>query len=560
MIDRDDIAAYDQFWQSVPPCCLEKADICTGLWRKARVIKPSRAEGPDCEGFDVIVAGGGAWGMLMGSMLAKRGFHVLILEKNSRFHCGATWNISRPEFADLKKTGILPESVWEGLVTGEFTEGVFRLFDDSAAPPGQREFHFDEILNVSLDETKYFSLLSATPGLSCRLDARAALERLSRTAAYVRYGDPSKPGLAKGRLLIDATGWTSPLAALANYRRETDAVYNMLGFRTDRKLPRALSPSTGRPMGLICTTFENEIASPAGPVQPILERFTDYVPGLVDRGDVIYYFTRTPRAAPILPLVGEMLARIHYILPGFSEEMVERTYFGHAPAYRKFGPFSRYRLQMSAGDRILLVGTAAFQYNDLTGCGFGPLVRNAMDLCNSIARLLSKDRLTFSSLKRVDIDPRERVSMEIGDLFVGATQLTAGETPGTVNHDWISFTEAAEGMDQHLKNEAFRDKVRLETLNQLIRVCAVKPKVIGGLIRNNRGRIGAVVWTFISAYARLLFHELRLFAGRRKRKYFTGGSGAVMRLPGFAVNVAKVWSAGRAVSRLAGKAKRGDKG
>jgi len=538
MIDRGAVAEYDQYWQSFQPCPLETMEIRTGFWKRPRVIKPSPQEGPDCEVFDAVVAGGGPAGILLGAILAKKGFRVLLLEKNARLHCGSTWNLSRPEFADLKKTGVLAEPEWEGLVAGEFAEGVSRFYDDSVSPPRQREFRWDEILNISINEEDFFRILAATPGLEVRTGCRARLAMVSPTAAYVEYGQDKS--MVRGRLFIDATGWRSPLAGLVNAGLRTESVYNFMGIHTCRKLPWITGPS-GRPLGIICATFENELMTEAGMVQPILERFTNFVPGRVDGGDVIYYFTRTPRPAPILPLVDGMLSRLHLVLDGFTEDIVDRTFFGHGPGYYYPGPFSRFGIQSSVGDRILLVGTAGLQYSGLTSCAFGALARNAAGLGKSLARALQRDKLSFNVLRQIDIDRRERISMAIGGLFGGSMELGAGENPGTVNRDWIMFSDMLGGLEPRLKNEALRDKITLKTLNRLMAICAGKPRIIEAVLRNNRGYSGTVVWTFFSSYVRLLWQEAGKLFLARKLKYAVNGLLGLVRLPLYAVNLTLFW-------------------
>ena len=268
MIDRGAVAEYDRYWQSVKPCPLETGEVRTGLWRKARVIQTSLKEGPECEAFDAVVGGGGPAGVLLGSILAKNGFRVLLLEKNARLHCGSTWNLSRPEFEGLKRTGVLADALWEGLVEGEFVEGVSRFHDDSVPVPRQREFDWNEVLNISINEVEFFRLLSATPGLSVRTGCRARLAMVSPTAAYVECGDGKT--MVRGRLFVDATGWRSPLAALMNAGLHTESVYNMFGIHTSKKLPRIMGTG-GRPLGLICATFGNEVLTEEGMVQPIQE-------------------------------------------------------------------------------------------------------------------------------------------------------------------------------------------------------------------------------------------------------------------------------------------------
>jgi hypothetical protein len=134
----------------------------------------------------------------------------------------------------------------------------------------------------------------------------------------------------------------------------------------------------------------------------------------------------------------------------------------------------------------------------------------------------------------------------------------AHERAGCVNRDWIAFCEAAEHMDPALKNEAFRDKLRLAALNQLLRICATRPAVLAALLRNNRGQFGLVSWTFVSAYLRLLAHELRLLFVRRERKYALAGLRAVTQSPAYAWNSAALLVRGAWSTQAAGRSDKGE--
>jgi len=549
MVDRKAIAEYDRRVAATECCRLPVSPARIGLWRSGRAVRPVREEPPFDEAADVAVIGAGPAGMLMAAALAHRGHRVLVLERSPVLRCASTWNLSRPEFEALKRVDVLSPAEWESFVRGEFLEGLFTLHDGSAAPPHRREFRFDEMLNISLDAEEFLGKLATTPGLNLRLGVEAWVERVTRTGVYLSCTGVNGETVVKARLVIDASGWLSPLAAAVNRNRETLAVYNMLGIHVTAALPRPTSPATGKPFGLICATYEDEVTVPDGAVQPMFERFTDYAEGRVDDGDVVYFFTRTPRPAPLSPLVDLMLSRLPAVLPGFEEGLVDRTYFGHGPAFRPGGPFSPKTVQTSAGDRLLLLGVAAAQYSGLTVCAFGALARNAARITDAVDHALRRDALSFRTLKAIDIDPRERISQEVESLFTGITELDPGEGPGTVNRDWIAFCEAADGMDPELKCEAFRDKIRLRTMNQLIAACAGRPRVIEAMVRNNRGRTGLMVWTLASAYVRLLWMEVRLLFARRDRKYLYAGGGGLLRAPVYAGHLVRFWAGGVTAGR-----------
>lgn len=539
MIDRDAIRRYDGHVLGNRPASLETADVRVGVFGRARVLKVSREERPYDEEYDVVIAGGGPVGVLYGNMLAARRRSVLILERNNELGAGVTWNLSHEEYDGLRRTGAFAERQLAQMIVGDYDEGIFRIFDRRGPEAKLRDYHFDEICNISLDEAKFFRFLTSHTTALVRLGCSASLERLTREHAYVRYEGPGGSGVARGRLFIDARGWSSPLAMLVYPWRRTESVYNIVGVRSAR-LPREISQS-GRPLGLIAATYEDEIAGQEGFVQPIFGRFSDDVPGRTEESEVLYYFTRTARPTRLLPLVDDMLARIHQIAPGFEEHQVGRTYYGHVPGYYSGRPLSPWKIRTSAGDRTLLVGCAGQQYSGLTGCAFGALARNAASICRAIDDALRADVLSFATLRRIDMDPRERLSQAVEGLFGGAMELDSYETPGTVNRDWLLFMEAAGRIDPRAKNEAFRDKIRLKTLNQLAGICARDTRLIAALLRNNRGHIGTVAWTFLVSYAKLFAHEIGLLSTRRRYRYLAGSAGAALRIPQYLVRNARLY-------------------
>jgi len=549
-IDIKSVEDYDRFWQELNYLRYPLEKVRVGWFRKASVIRKKKIKkneeipGLQEEIYDVIIAGGGPSGTLYASMLAQKGHSVLLVERNEKHECGSTWNLSRDEFDDLKSTEALSEKQFEALVEGDFENGEFRLWNEENKE--QTSKRFTTVLNVSLSESNYFKFLTKKPEAKKKLkilkNNLAFLKWVTNVYAYVALTKADVkanvkkdvPKIYRAKLFIDATGWTSLLARTVNYGRITESWYNMIGVHSTQKL--GFKPDDhGNPIGLICLTFEDEIKTRAGMVQPILERFTDIVstPGKKSdvsnsKGDVIYYFTRTERPVPLAPMFDDMLRKIEDILPGFfgnvkdgadeDDKKINKTYYGHAAGYYQQGLFTRNVHQLSAGDRTLMVGVAAQQYSGLTGCAFGCLARNAKAICNSINKALDKNDLSFKTLQKIDIDPRERVSQSITDLYAGSMELDPYEKAGTVNADWISFINIGEKMDDATNADVLRDKIRITTLQKMLAISAGNPETIKSLFRNNRGHAGLVVATFIKGYLKLLALEARYAFKNRQRK------------------------------------------
>ncbi len=548
-IERNKVAAYDKFWQELKYLRYPLEHKRVGWFRKASVIrkkrrnekKPDKKEYGEIKEYDVIVAGGGPSGTLYASMLAQKGHSVLLVEKNTKHECGSTWNLSSSEFEALKSTKALTEEQFEGLIAGRFERGDFRLWNEKKGK--QKVKRFFNVLNLSMDETKYFKLLSKTSNLEVRLGSKAVLDCITEQYAFVelikesnRHAKEDKREMVKAGLFLDATGWTSLLARTVNYKRIDESWYNMIGIHSEKKLnfktDKFELDKDGKPIGLICITYENEIMTRAGKVQPILERFSDFDNETLEHtGDVIYYFTRTSKPVRLLPMFEDMEETIRKILPEYDPSMVDKTYYGHAAGYYQQGIFTTRFRQLSAGDRTLMVGVAAQQYSGLTGCAFGCLARNARHICESIDKALKKGDLSFKTLQKIDIDPRERVSQSITDLYAGSMELDPYEVPGTVNRDWISFIDIGDEMDDATNADVLKDKIRFTTLQRMLAISSSNPVTIKSLFRNNRGHPGLVVATFIKGYLKLLVLEARYALKRRQLKYFVAGTIGSFLLP-----------------------------
>lgn len=565
-IARNKVTAYDKFWQELNYLRYPLEDKRVGWFRKASVIKKKRKNIPNEEKYgvikkyDVIVAGGGPSGTLYASMLAQKGYSVILVERNKIHECGSTWNLSRREFNKLKETEALTDEQFEGLIEGEFIQGDFRLWnkknkeqekeeprieeqmDKEQTKKHQKIKQFYDMLNLSVNEEKYFESLTETPNLELRLGYKAVLNCITEADAFVelinennKIAEENKVEMTKAKLFIDATGWTSLLARTVNYERIVESWYNMIGIRSIKKLDFNSDnfelDKDGNIIGLICLTWGNEIKTKTGKVQPILERFSHFNKDSEHTGDVIYYFTRTAKPVRLLPLFKDMEKMMHKILPGYEPDMVGSTFYGHAAGYYQQGIFSSRFRQLSAGDRTLMVGVAAQQYSGLTGCAFGCLARNASDICESIDKALKKGDLSFKTLQKIDIDPRERVSQAITDLYAGSMELDPYEEDGTVNRDWVSFINIGEEMKDATNADVFRDKIQITTLQRMLAISAGNPKTIESLFRNNRGHALLIVATFIKSYFKLLYLETRYSVKSWKYKYFRALFCGTLRLP-----------------------------
>ncbi len=530
MYDREGVERYDRRIQrALSQREGPLVEVRDGFFRRARVL-PESDERPFDEQVEVAIAGAGPSGLLMARLLSQRGHRVVVLEQEESLPSHTCLNLSREEFQSLVDTRALDEAAFRTLVLGDFDRGVFRLHDSASGR--QQDFDWNRIYNISLDERRLLELLAG--GIEVRLGHESRLERVSGSGAYVEWSRAGRRGCLKAELFIDARGWTSPLARAANGHLDAPFVLEIVSARTDRELPRELS-APARPIGIHAATYDAEVETSAGKVQPILERFSDAAPN-VKPAELITSFVATPQVAPLAPLVDDLLPHFARVATGFAEAQVARSYFGHIPGHRPARLWERFPLQTSAGDRTLLLGTAARQMSTLTGAAFGPQARNAGRMAREISAALAEGDLSFRRLKRIDIDRKERLAQDIEALFAPIMLLDSFEKPGSVNQDWLAFMRASNSIDHDQKNAAFRDQLSLSTLHTLLGLCLREPRLVAMLARNNHGQVGMLAGVLLSVYFGLLRLELadllRLRFGALRRLL-----AALLRFPAFLARV-----------------------
>jgi hypothetical protein len=253
-------------------------------------------------------------------------------------------------------------------------------------------------------------------------------------------------------------------------------------------------------------------------------------------------------------MIEPMLQALPRVVPGFAESHVVKTLFGHAPAFYRPGPFDRWRLQTSAGDRVLLLGVAAQQYSGMSGCAFGPAARNMPRMAQQVDRALTENRLAFSDLARIDIDVRERHSQAIGDVFGGTMAVTEGENDVAPNTDWLIFCTAANNatISPAELGEALKDKIPFSTLAKMVRMAREDPRVTRVLFDNNPGHELDVVWTLVRSAVGLLAEEIRLAIHRGDPKYRDGVVHGGRTLPALVLDAGRL-GGGHILQRMGSK-------
>jgi flavin-dependent dehydrogenase len=196
--------------------------------------------------YDAIVIGGGPGGSSYAITLARRGYSVLLLEKEAfpRFHIGESLLTYTADVLD--QLGLLDRVCEAGFVikrgielTG--TEGAFRRLDLKHIGENRRPWTlhversaFDKILLDAAAET---------PGVSVALKARVTglLESGERLSG-VRYSHDDQERSVTSRFVIDASGRTGVIARGLKLRKTDNqlkmaAVFKHMGGLDERNNP-----------------------------------------------------------------------------------------------------------------------------------------------------------------------------------------------------------------------------------------------------------------------------------------------------------------------------------
>lgn len=344
--------------------------------------------------YDLIYVGG-ALGAIHAALMAKLGYHVLLIERLKFGRMNREWNISREEFQVLIDNGLFTKKEFESIIAAEYKDGFSKFFD--AHNPSNlkaKVLHTPKVLNIAIDTSRLLTLCGQKLkqyGADIWEETEFNRVTIGKDLVTVNttYSPTGEEKEATGRLLIDAVGAASPIA------------WQLAGDKTfDSVCPT---------VGAIVEGFEPEV--------------WDF-----DYGDVLFSHGDISRGRQLIwelfPAEGKEITiylfhyhQVHPDNPGSLLEMYE-DFFSILPEYRRCdldkltwkkptfgyipGRFTVSKDDRKIGcDRILCIGDAASVQSPLIFTGFGSLVRNLGKLTNLLDIALKHNLLDGESLNQI---------------------------------------------------------------------------------------------------------------------------------------------------------------
>ena len=324
--------------------------------------------------WDVIISGA-TLGVFVGAALAQRGWRVALVERGQLRGRVQEWNISRQELQTLVDLGLLTAAELDQAMVTEYNPGriSFGSGDD---------IWIRDVLNIGVDpvyllervKAKFLAAggqlweYTAFEGAIVHPDGVAVTLNVNQ-----RSGTPdteTSQTVLRGRLLLDAMGHFSPIAAQARQGQKPDAVCLVVGTCA-QGFP---DNSTG------------DLFASFTPMAQQCQYFWEAFPA--QDGRTTYLFTYVD-AHPDRPSLGQLFEEYFRLLPSYQgvdlEQLtVQRALFGILPSYRR-SPLSL------PWDRLLPLGDSSGNQSPLSFGGFGALLRHLQRLDRGLDEALRHD-------------------------------------------------------------------------------------------------------------------------------------------------------------------------
>lgn len=317
--------------------------------------------------WDVVICGG-TLGVLLGVALAQRGWQVAILEKGQLRGRQQEWNISRRELQDLIKLGLMSSAELESAIATEYNPARIQFH-------GGEPLWVENVLNIGVDPVILIELLKQKfLSAGGKLFEQTAFE----SAVVHPDGVNVQAGEAfKSRLLVDAMGHFSPIAAQHRQGKLPDGVCLVVGTCAEGY--------TENSHGDLIYSFT--------PIRNQCQYFWEAFPA--KDGRTTYMFTYLD-AHPDRLSMREFFEEYWRLLPKYQntspEELaIKRALFGFFPCYRN-SPL-QYRWS-----RMLAIGDSSGSQSPLSFGGFGAMIRHLERITKGVDEALKSDMLSQSDL------------------------------------------------------------------------------------------------------------------------------------------------------------------
>lgn len=317
--------------------------------------------------WDAIVCGG-TLGILIGLVLVRQGWRVVLVERGVFRGRDQEWNISRKELEVFLELDLLTEGELESAIATIYNPARVSFLNGP-------ELWVRDILNIGVAPV----LLLETLKQKFLAAGGKLLENTAFAGAVVH---PDGVGVEAGgkltaRLLLDAMGHFSPVVRQARAGRKPDAICMVVG-----------SCATGfdrNETGDLMVSFT--------PIQHQCQYFWEAFPAKDGRTTYLFtYLDADPDRFNLEFLFDEYLRLLpEYQQVELRQLQFQRALFGFFPSYRQ-SPLR------SPWNRIVPVGDSSSSQSPLSFGGFGAMLRHLTRLSRGIDEALRSDLLDRQSL------------------------------------------------------------------------------------------------------------------------------------------------------------------
>lgn len=393
-VDLERVYRWEKRWrESVQPSQVPKSFI----FQRNRPNRPpdgSQAQAYSEKPYDLVVLGG-ALGAIQATLMAQKGYRVLLVERLPFERMHRAWNMAQSDLRTLVDVGLCDAEELETIIGRQYLDG-FNKFFDANIPENCRAsvLHTPTMLNIAVDAESLLKLcgdklIAAGGQVQDRTEFLWAEVDQDGVNIYIQ---PEKVGhlvRVRSRFLVDAMGTASPIEWQLNGGRAFDNVCPSVGACISGGLPRGSWDAR-----------YGDFLSSCGDIARGRQLIWKLLPGAGSDLTVYlfhYHEIHPDNSGSLLDLYEDFF----HILPEYRHCNLEKLTwrkptFGYIPGHFKLG----YR-RRATFDRLITLGDAATLQSPLIFSGFGNLVRRLPGLVDLIDTALRHDLWQHRHLQRI---------------------------------------------------------------------------------------------------------------------------------------------------------------
>lgn len=350
---------------------LRRAD---DLWQQYRqgsrpvpAVVSSSPEPLGSTDWDVVICGG-TLGVMLAAALARRGWRVALLERGTLRGRDQEWNISQQELQVLVELGLLTAAQLSQAIASQYNPARIQFL-------GGEPVWVRDVLNVGVDPVFLLETLK-----QAFLQAGGQLFEHTPFKGATVHPDGVRVAAETpltARLLIDAMGHFSPIAAQVRGGAKPDAVCLVVGTCADGYRQND--------SGDLIVSFT--------PIRNQCQYFWEAFPARDGRTTYLFtYLDADPSRISLETLFEEYWQLLpDYQVTPLHQLTLKRALYGFFPCYRR-SPLSY------PWGRLLPVGDSSGSQSPLSFGGFGALIRHLSRLVGGVDEALQQDCLTAPAL------------------------------------------------------------------------------------------------------------------------------------------------------------------